>query len=69
MLRASIRNLVSPIGHWNMTCNARTDVFTDFTCYNNVKHKKPASFPGQIEWYEHAKVCYDHKRETSSRRK
>ena len=68
-IRAPIRNLVSNVGYWNLACNSRTDVFDSHTCFNNVKHRKPAHFPSIVEWERHAVKCYDHKRETFSRRK
>ena len=68
-LRAPIRNLVATVGDWNLACNNRTDVFKDFSCYNNVKHRQPMHFGIRREWEEHVSKCYDHVRSTSSRRK
>ena len=68
-LRAPIRNLVSTVGDWNLACNNRTDVFDDFACYNNIKHRQPARFRLRKDWEEHASKCYDHVRSTSGRRK
>jgi len=68
-LRAPIRNLVSTVGDWNLACNNRTDVFDDFACYNNIKHRQPARFGIRKDWEEHASKCYDHVRSTSGRRK
>ncbi len=48
-LRAPIRNLVATVGDWNLACNNRTDVFKDFSCYNNVKHRQPMHFQGRCE--------------------
>ena len=55
---------MSPIGAWNLVCNARTEIFKDFSCHNYVKHREPAKFSTESEWQQHARLCYDHMRTT-----